>query len=149
MINFFEEAPAGSYSRNPFVEEYAEKNPADTSLHLVISVGRNRKRTGYMVNTDKFTIFLYEGSKVLTQLLEALAVLHETGHGYKLYAQTSKEDPYYKLGIDQEQPTNWYAERGKYFINPEVSTTGLEEQQNTNPFLPTPSSTKTRHKRTS
>lgn len=147
-IEFFQEGSSLSLSKKPFVEEYVELHPQDTALYLVTSVRRTRKRTGYMVNTDKFAVFLFEGSAILSQLMEALAEYHQSGHGYKIFCQPCQEDPYYKLGVDLDQPTNWLAERGKYFIASEASTTGSEEQQKANPFLPPPSTGKHRKKTT-
>lgn len=148
MIEFFEQNPTESNSRlKPFIEDYAESHPNDLRTHQVISVTRTRKRTGYLLDTEVFTIMLFEGSKLLQHLLDALAVWHTSGHGYKLVVQVTEQYPFYKLGTDFDQPCNWYASKGKYFTASEsiTTTSGLLDSQN--PLLPRPSTGK--HKRKS
>jgi len=85
-IQFFEHSEGRASVRLPFVEDYAENNPDDDNLYLVETIKRTRKRTGYMVNTAKFSIFLFEDSKICQHIVEALAAWTKTGNGFELYA---------------------------------------------------------------
>lgn len=148
MISFFEQGSTTQRSSfKPFIEDYVENNPLDQEVYVVHSVTRTRKRTGYLLDTDKFTIMLFEGSQLLQHLLDALAVWHESGHGYKLVVQIDQKYPFYKLGTDFDQPCNWYASKGKYFIVSESTTTTSELLDTRNPLLPKPNTG--RHKKKS
>ena len=147
MISFFEESSKTTALRKPFIEDYVEQNPNDSSIYTVYSVSRTKKRTGYLLNTRKFTIMLFEGSQILNQLMEALASWHAQGHGYKLVVQLHPNYPFYQLGTDFDSPCNWMSERGKYFIAQEATTTTSEQSVTRNPFLPLPSTRK--HKKQS
>jgi hypothetical protein len=146
-IHFFEHSNTQASPRLPFVEDYAENNPDDQTLYLVEEVKRTRKRTGYMVYTRKFAIFLFEDSQICKHIVEALAAWTKTGNGFELYAQSVPKDPYYRLGADFEKPCTWLFSQGKYSAS-QVDTSGLVVlPTETNPFLPTPSGKRaTRHK---
>ncbi len=149
MITFFDQDDNSSNDRlKPFVEDYIEANPNDIGTYDVISVTRTRKRTGYLLDTEKFTIMLFENSKVLKLLLEALTVWHESGHGYTIIARTQHMYPFYQLGTDLDRPTNWYMSKGKFFTAKENTTSTSELLDTRNPFLPKPSTRRHKNKST-
>jgi hypothetical protein len=145
-ISFFEQQDKPVSARTPFVEEYVENNPPPYALLNVTSVARTRKRTGYMVNCDAYSVFLYEGSGVLNHLLEALNLWIETKQGFQLFLQAQQKDPYFQLGVDAEKPALWILTQGKYSLQQNIGS-GLEAVPSLNPFLPqTQRTTRTRHK---
>jgi hypothetical protein len=99
-----------------------------------------------MLHTAKYSIFLFEGSQMLNQLLEALNQWVLTGEGYHLVAVPEESDPYYKLGTDFEKPCRWIHTQGKYTW---FALTGSisEAAPTVNSFLPPTQKTRTtRHK---
>jgi len=146
-IQFFEHSEGRASVRLPFVEDYAENNPDDDNLYLVETIKRTRKRTGYMVNTAKFSIFLFEDSKICQHIVEALAAWTKTGNGFELYAKAIQSDPYYQIGADFEKPCTWLFSQGKYSASQPITHGLVVPLTDSNPFLPTPSGrTKSRHK---
>lgn len=145
-ISFFEQSNNASASRIPFVEDYVEKNPSPWQLIPVIDVRRTKKRTGYMVNTKDYSIFLFEGSQILNYLLEALSQWIQSGHGYAIVAQPLEHDPFYQLGVDKDKPVQWAYAQGKYTWQ-HLTGSGLEAPPTPNPFLPqTQTTTRTKPK---
>jgi hypothetical protein len=145
-INFFDNQDTKVYKERPFVEEYAKDNPLDITEYSVTAIRRTKKGNGYLIETEAFLIFLFNRSKVLEHLLAAMSVYIKTGHGYKILVVVSPSDPYYKIGVDTNKPTNWLLAGGKYFPVDLTGTTLDQLDSDQNPFLPIPSSG-SRHKR--
>lgn len=145
-ISFFEQNNSASNSRTPFVETYVETNKPPYKLFPVTCVKRTRKRTGYMLECEAFCVFLFEGSALLSHLLEALNLWIESGQGYQLFVEAQDSDPFYKIGVDQEKQAQWVLTQGKYSWQRPTGST-LEQPPTQNPFLPqTQTITRTRHK---
>lgn len=134
-ISFFE-SKEGSNTYLPFVEEYVKSTQDFDSTFKIHTIAKTRKGNGYMCYTDAFSIFLYSNAAITSQLIEALQVYVDSGHGYQIVAVTLNKDPYYKLGVDLEKTTNWLFTLGKYSVL-EIPDNGLVGMtKSTNPFLP-------------
>lgn len=145
-ISFFDSSDKPARIMSPFVEDYVENNPEPYTPETIMSIGRTRKRTGYMVQTKPYSIFLFEGSQELQNLLEALNTWIQTNEGYLLVAQATKDYPYYKLGVDAEVKCRWILTQGKYSWLAEDGYI-LEPVHSINPFLPpTQKSSRGKHK---
>ncbi len=137
-INFFEDTSTKVFVEKPFIEEFSKNNTEFEEYYEIISIRKTRKGNGYLLESDAFIIFLYNKSKVLQQLLEALNVYVSSGHGFKILCVVLQNDPYYQLGVDPDKPTNWSLTQGKYHVGV-IHTFGLEVSQlDQNPFLPIP-----------
>jgi hypothetical protein len=145
-INFFDNQETKVYIEKPFVEEYAKDNALDVSEYPVTGIKKTRKGNGYLIETDSFLIFLFNRNKVLEHLLEAMSVYIKTGHGYQIIVVLQPNDPYYKIGVDTNKPTNWLLSGGKYFPVDLTGSSLDQQDSDINPFLPPPISG-TRHKR--
>ncbi len=137
-INFFEDTSTKVFVDKPFVEEFSKNTTELKEFYEIESIRKTRKQNGYLLETDSFIIFLYNKSKVLQHLLEALNVYVTSGHGFKILCVVLRNDPYYQLGVDPDKPTNWSLTQGKYHVG-EIHTFGLDpSQEDLNPFLPIP-----------
>jgi hypothetical protein len=134
-ITFFDASDKGSKRNLPFIEDYVDSNPPPYKSVDILSVSRTRKRTGYMVNTNQFSIFLFEGSQVLQHILEALNTWIQTNEGYLLVACPTTEEPFYQLGVDTAIRCRWILTQGKYTWSAEPGSTSVQ-QDSRNPFLP-------------
>jgi hypothetical protein len=144
-ISFFsEEASSASAGRLPFIEDYVEQHKPPYAPSLILSVSRTRKKTGYMVNTEHYSIFLFEGSAILRHILEALNLWIDSHEGMLLVAQPSEIEPFYQLGTVEGSTAHWVLTKGKYSWQPSIGS-DLEKPPTSNPFLlPTQKSTRTK-----
>lgn len=125
----------------PFANEfYASNKKLVGSIYEMESALLVKSGKGLMLNFSKFQVFLFKNQKLCKQLTAALENYCETGHGYKIIAQLTSNDPYYILGCDSEKPTNYVFFDGKYSCMVENSNFSHNTE---NPFLlKTPTNTK-------
>lgn len=149
-LAFFEDASSGSQYK-PFLEAYLELHPeAVGSIHEVTELSLTRRKAGYMLNTEQFSVYVRVGNRTLAYLLQALELWIEDLHGYGVYLEVTGDHPYYRLAVDSEEERNWLHTKGKYSqlvngISSSATGTGTSE----NPFLvPSPITLVTRTQNT-
>lgn len=135
-LTFFESTDDSTFVEKPFIDEYVKTEGIVLEPLQVLEVFQTRKKSGYILSSHECLVFMYNKSKVLQQLLEALNVYVSSSHGYKLYIVPQEKDPYYKLAIDPDKPTNWLYTKGKWHVS-ELNTS-TSESNTENPFLPIP-----------
>jgi hypothetical protein len=149
-LAFFEDASSGSQYK-PFLEAYLELHPeAVGSVHEVTELSLTRRKAGYMLNTEQFSVYVRVGNKTLAYLLQALELWIEDMHGYGVYLEVTGEHPYYRLAVDSEEERNWLHTKGKYSqLVDSISTSVRGISTSDNPFLvPSPITLATRTRST-
>jgi len=133
-IQFFSFEESSSSAERLFVEDYVKQFPLEVgTTHLVESVRLTKKGTGYLLETEKFLIFLFKNKPLTKQLIGGLDLYERSGNGYKLYCQLMGKSPYFQLGFDSEEPCYWILlEQGKYLSQEEVPTATSAEDTGIN-----------------
>jgi hypothetical protein len=100
------------------------------------SVAPTKAREGYLLDFDDFVIYLRNNSKILEQLLEALAYYCSEMTGFAIYVEVdSSEKKGYAFAMDENTRRDWTLTKGKYsYLAPEKIITG--KQKSSNPFIP-------------
>ena len=140
-IRFFDDSTSVSGQGNkPFLNEWLDENKANKKTQFFIQEFiRAKSGKGYLVVTEEFNCFIWKNSKETKLLLEALeSYVKEPTLGRTLYVvHKSPKKPEFNLGCDLELPMTWH-DMGKGFTTLLDHVPSEEQNQDSNPFLPTP-----------
>ena len=76
----------------PFLDRALEAGIAQIGLSVEIkSVAETRKRTGYLLKSDKWMVFLYKSSELVPALIEAIEKMINENVGYQILMEPSDE----------------------------------------------------------
>lgn len=97
----------------PFLESAIENGVAEIGTsYEVLEVNETRKRSGYIIKTKTFLIFLWKSSESLGGLLEAIYQMEENNDGYAVYAEPNKTTVEgIEFWIDDAIPRIWLASK--------------------------------------
>ena len=76
----------------PFLDRALEAGIAQIGLSVEIkSVAETRKRTGYLLKSDKWMVFLYKSSELIPALIETIEKMINENVGYQILMEPSDE----------------------------------------------------------
>ena len=76
----------------PFLDRALEAGIAEIGLSVEIkSVAETRKRTGYLLKSDKWMVFLYKSSELIPALIETIEKMINENVGYQILMEPSEE----------------------------------------------------------
>lgn len=76
----------------PFLDRALEAGIAQIGLSVEIkSVAETRKRTGYLLKSDKWMVFLYKSSELIPALIETIEKMINENVGYQILMEPSEE----------------------------------------------------------
>ena len=76
----------------PFLDRALEAGIAQIGLSVEIkSVAETRKRTGYLLKSDKWMVFLYKSSELIPALIQTIEKMINENVGYQILMEPSEE----------------------------------------------------------
>lgn len=132
-IQFFEEAYSHGIDLD-FAKDYLSNFPKENGASYNVSeIVLAASGKGYMIKTDRFICWLWKKQSTAKMLIEALEKYVEEGYGYMVVAVLDKDaKDGYKLGIDPEQPCNWFGKGKKFTV---IEDTFSSQETTQNPFF--------------
>lgn len=138
-INFFQISD-DSNEEKPFVEDFAKASPRNCDYpYEVKEVRLTKKRTGYLLVTYKFLVFIFKNKPLCKELIKALELYQKNGNGYALYVQPMQVSPYFQIGFDADEERYWLLEdEGKYLSQGLDTIVSLEVETESTLIIPPP-----------
>lgn len=135
-LTFFEDKEDSGTGSLGFLNEWLEENPKNKQKEFdIVEIKAVKSGKGYLLSTDKFMIFLWKKSKLVTQLIEAFNVWVnlEPDTGFRLVCVLNpKTKDGYQIAADKETKVTWFT-MGNGYTQTEESA--YSEETDLNPFL--------------
>lgn len=135
MAVFFEEEKATVSL--PFINDYVtDQSSFKSEIFFVHEIRPSKKGTGLLLYTDNFLVFLFKNSKAAKRVIE-ICEKYQGQSYYPLIVQTTKSDPHYQMGLDDEA-TGYYESKKDDFLQSQswLIGTPISNQEPLNPQSP-------------